>query len=126
MADNTNYLNYFKHSLLWSTAFSSVLSMDEEAVTLIGPHEPWERQLLYRRSRLETAEEPGEGSTGKLGKEKPFPALSVPPAPSGDEAYHHGIWQRRIFTKPASIITEQEGRVDLELRGNDVMNCHAY
>lgn len=61
--------------------------MNEEAVTLIGPHEPWERQLLYRRSRLETAEEPGEGSTGKLGKEKPFPALSVPPAPSADEAY---------------------------------------
>lgn len=54
-ADHTNYLNYFKHNGALgadrkepTAGFSSVLSVDEETVSLISLPESWERKLLYR------------------------------------------------------------------------------
>lgn len=57
-----------------TAGLSGILSVDEMAGTLIGHPEPCERQLLYRRCRLETAEpqEPVREAQGNLEEENPF------------------------------------------------------
>lgn len=127
--NNSNYLehNPVKRIGGWqydpepTVASSSILFVDEMAVILIGLQEPHKRKPLYRRWRLESPalKEPDEGSTGESGWEIPFPPLV--------SLWHPLVTRLNIVASGEESICKahlhhhRAGRVDLELRGNDLI-----